>query len=175
VPLTLHVMSRARPRLIAAAGHQRGTLPLHRRACILLPPAPHFALTPYSYIPFRNRSLRLASRHTFSSLTILSTPNPSKHAARPHSFSKSSFSASQFPLVLTLSSPNFLLCKISFKRAGRAFVLDLCNCIQFNSCKRPECDVPSPSQALLSHSSPTQASPTLAGGLPSVTLGAPPA
>jgi hypothetical protein len=119
-------MSRARPRLIAAAGHQRGTLPLHRRACILLPPAPHFALTPYSYIPFRNRSLRLASRHTFSSLTILSTPNPSKHAARPHSFSKSSFSASQFPLALTLSSPNFLLCKISFKRAGRAVHL-LCN------------------------------------------------
>jgi hypothetical protein len=46
VSLTLHMTSCARPPFILAAGHQRGTLPLHRRACIHLPPAPHFAPPP---------------------------------------------------------------------------------------------------------------------------------
>jgi hypothetical protein len=62
----------------------------------------HFAPPPFTRLPFRNRSLRPASRHIFSALTILSTPHPSKNAVRPHSFSKSYFSASQYPLALTL-------------------------------------------------------------------------
>jgi hypothetical protein len=37
----------------------------------------------------------------------------------PHSFSKPYFSASHFPLALTLWSPNFLFCNVTFKRAGR--------------------------------------------------------
>jgi hypothetical protein len=100
--LTLHMISRARPLLIVAASHQRDKVPLHRRACILLSPAPHFALPPFRNLPFRNRSVLPASRHIFSTLTILSTPHPSKNAVRPHSFSKSYFSASQFPLALPL-------------------------------------------------------------------------
>jgi hypothetical protein len=102
VSQTLYRISRARHLLIAAACHHRGTLPLHRRACILLSPAPHFAPPPFTCLPFRNRSRRPASRHIFSSLTILSTPHPSKNAVLPHSFSKSDFSTSQFPLALTL-------------------------------------------------------------------------
>jgi hypothetical protein len=102
LPSTLYIISRARPPLITAVGHQRGTLPLHRRACILLSPAPHFAPPTFTRLPFRNRSLRPASRHNFSALTILSTPHPSDHAVRPPFFSKSYFSASHYSLALTL-------------------------------------------------------------------------
>jgi hypothetical protein len=104
------MISRARPLLIAAASHRRGTLPLHRRACILLSPAPHFAPPPFTRLPFRNRSLRLASRPIFSALTILSTPHPSDHAVRPPFLfkvlltcfpisSRTDFVVSQLPLL----------------------------------------------------------------------------
>jgi hypothetical protein len=102
VPLTLHMTSCARPPFILAAGHQRGTLPLYHRSCILLSLAPHFALPQFSYLPFRNHSVLSASRLIFSSLTILSTPHPSDHAVRPPFLTKSYFSASQFPLAQTL-------------------------------------------------------------------------
>jgi hypothetical protein len=123
VPSTLYIISSARPLLIAAAGHQRGTLPLHNRACILLPPAPHFAVPPFTHIPFHNRSLRPASRHTFSSHTIPSTPHPSEHAVRPPFLSKvfllcipissrTDFVVSQLPLlqnIVQTSWPYFVL------------------------------------------------------------------
>jgi hypothetical protein len=102
LPSTLYMISCARPLLIAAAGHQRATAPLHSRRRILVSPVLHFALPPFTHLPFRNHNLRPASRHNFSSLTILSPPHPSKNAVRPHIFSKSYFSASQFPLALPL-------------------------------------------------------------------------
>jgi hypothetical protein len=166
------MISCARPPLIIAADHQRGTPPLHRRACILLSPAPHFAPPPFSRLPFRNRSLRPASRHTFSSLTILSTPNPSNQAVRPHSFqsltslhsnsSHTDFSVSQLPLVQNIvqaSWPHFvLLLPIAFNPFAVSSLRVLSNLL--------------PKHYPLSH--PPELPPRLAVGLPRVTLRTPP-
>jgi hypothetical protein len=75
------------------AGHAAASPP---RLPTTLTGAP-FRSTTGTHLPFRNRSLRPASRHNFSARTILSAPHPSKHAVRPHSFQS-----------LTSLHPNFL-------------------------------------------------------------------
>jgi hypothetical protein len=84
-------------RLTAAPGYI-----YHRR--------PNSAPPPFSRLPFRNRILRLAPRHIFSALTILSTPHPSENAVRPPFLfkvlllcfpisSRTDFVVSQLPLL----------------------------------------------------------------------------
>jgi hypothetical protein len=122
------------------------------------PPRPHTTLTgaPFcstaiftSALPQSQPSSRfpphlLSAYHPFRPLSQqarISSPFLFKvsHLCIPIS-SRTDFVVSQLPLLQNIVQTSWA-----------RFVLVLYNCIQSNSCKRPECDVLSPSQALPSH------------------------
>jgi hypothetical protein len=121
------------------------TNPLHNQPCSTsshrrcLPPSGHTAASPprlrttLTGAPFRSTTVYTylfpqsqPSSRFLSHLLIASHPlHPSSQQERSSSpiISKSYFSVPQFPLALTLLSPNFLFCKVAFKRAGRALCI----------------------------------------------------
>jgi hypothetical protein len=181
----------ATPRVDSSATHpsrdQPCSTPSHNHCW---PPAGHTAVSPprlhttLTGAPFRSTAIFVSPfPQSQSSTRFPSHPLSTYHPLHPSSqkprssspfLSKSYFSASQFPLALTLWSPNFRLAMYRSSELA-ALCASSVYCFQSIGCERPESDVLLPSRALPRSLNHPNFPPTLAGGLPHFTRRTPPA